>query len=103
MLVLSFAQLQKLATTLGFEKPFTFDMNLLHLVESLHDFTKRYAPHIIVKHLDQIHCAVEGQVVSTKLEQDSEIWRVRTAAHASVWWIQNPGKALEAYAASLLS
>lgn len=101
LLVLSFAQLQKLAVTLGFEKPFTFDMSLLHLVESLHDFTKRYAPHIIVKHLDQIHCAVDGQVVSTKLEKDPEIWRVKTAAHASVWWLQNPMKTLESISTSV--
>lgn len=102
LLVLSVAQLQKLATTLGFGKAFTYNMNILLFIESLHEFTKNYAPHIIIKHQDQIHCAVNGQVISAKSEKAPDIWRVRTAAHASVWWIQNPGKALEAYAASLL-
>lgn len=103
LLVLSFAQLQKLATAVGFDKPFTFDMDLLRLVEGLHAFTEMFTSHIIVKHLDQIHCAVNGQVVSTRLEQDVDIWRVKTATHAAVWWLQNPGRPLESFATSLTS
>lgn len=98
LLALSFAQLQKLATALGFEKAFTFDMDILRLTDTLHEFTQRFSPFIIVKHLDQIHTAVNGQVVSTKLAEDTEIWRVKTAAHTAVWWLQNPPKPLEALA-----
>lgn len=102
LLVLSFAQLQKLGMSVNFDRPFTFDMDLLRLVELLHEFTAKHKMYIVVKHLDQIHCAVNGQVISTKLEKDREIWRVKTAAYAAVWWIQNPAKPLEAYAVSLL-
>jgi ADP-dependent NAD(P)H-hydrate dehydratase / NAD(P)H-hydrate epimerase len=101
LLVLSFAQLQKLASGLGYERAFTFDMDVLRLVDTLHDFTKQFPFFIVLKHLDQLHCAVDGQIVSTKLQQDIEIWRVKTAAYASVWWLQNPTKPLEALATAL--
>jgi ADP-dependent NAD(P)H-hydrate dehydratase / NAD(P)H-hydrate epimerase len=98
LLVLSFAGLQKLAGQLGFDRAFTFDMDILRFVDALHGFTKTFGLHIVVKHLDQIYCAVNGRIISTKLEEDLEIWRVKTAAHASVWWLQNPSKPLEALA-----
>ncbi|MCA9331385.1 hypothetical protein KC968_00415 [Candidatus Saccharibacteria bacterium] len=56
----------------------------------------------MVKHLNQIHCAYNGQVISTKLSYDTDIWRVKTATHASVWWMQNPTKPLQAIATSLV-
>ncbi len=99
LLVLSFAQLQKLTSAAGHTKPFTFSMNILQLVEELHNFTTKYPIFLIIKHLDQIHCAAQGRVVSTPYDQ--EIWRVRTAAHAAVWWMQNPGKVLESLATAL--
>jgi hypothetical protein len=101
LLVLSFAQLQKLASKAGFTSAFTFDMDILRFVSTLHEFTQTYAPHIIVKHHDQMHCAVNGAVVSTKLAEDTDIWRVKTAAHASVWWLQSPSKPLESLATSI--
>jgi ADP-dependent NAD(P)H-hydrate dehydratase / NAD(P)H-hydrate epimerase len=96
LLVLSFAQLQKLAAALEFDRPFTFDMDLLRLVDTLHELTKKFRTYIVVKHLDQILCAVDGKIVSTRLVEDSEIWRVKTASHAAAWWMQNPSKPLEA-------
>lgn len=96
LLVLSFAQLQKLAQNLGFDKAFIFDMDVLRFVDTLHEFTEEFPLHIIVKHHAQIYCAVNGQIVSTKREDREEIWRVRTAAYASVWWMQNPTKPIEA-------
>lgn len=101
LLVLSFAQLQKLATSLGFEKAFTFDMDILRFVDMLHGFTEKFPFHIVVKHHAQIYCAVNGQIVSTKREDNEEIWRVKTAAHACVWWLQNPGKPLEAFTSAV--
>ncbi|HEY1836011.1 MAG TPA: hypothetical protein VGG13_04290 [Candidatus Saccharimonadales bacterium] len=94
--VISFAQLQKLAASAKFPRAFTFGMDLLHLVETLHEFTKKYQVNIVVKHLENILVANRGQVSTTKLEKDQEIWRVHTSAHASVWWLQNPAKPLEA-------
>ena len=102
LLALSFAQLQKLAGSAHFAVPFTFDMDLLHLVDALHELTTRHQLNIIVKHLDNIFSAARGQVSTTKLEEDVEIWRVRTAATASVWWLQNPAKAFEAITSAVL-
>jgi NAD(P)H-hydrate repair Nnr-like enzyme with NAD(P)H-hydrate dehydratase domain len=102
LLVLSFAQLQKLATSARFTSAFRFDMDFLRLVEALHEFTTRYQAAIIVKYLQNIFVAVGGQVSSTKLVEDQEIWRVKTAARASVWWLQNPSQTFEALTTSLV-
>lgn len=102
-LVISLAQLQKLVQNAGFEKPVTFDMSLIRLVEALHEFTALYKVNIIVKHLDQIVVACAGQVSTTHLNKDREIWRVQTAAFASVWWLQNSTKPFEALTTSLVS
>lgn len=103
LLVMSFAQLQKLAQKLGFATAFTFDMDVLRFVDTLHEFTKIHSMNIIVKHHAQIYCATKSQIVSTKLNQDLEIWRVKTAAHAAVWWLQNSSKPLEAYTTAVYS
>ncbi len=101
-LVLTIAQLQKIATNAKFTTAITFGMDLLQLVDVLHGFTEQYQASIIVKHLENIFVAVNGQVSTTKTTVDIEdSWRVATAAHASVWLLQNPGKAFEALTTSL--
>jgi len=95
-LVLSFAQLQKLATNAHFETAFTFDMDLLRLVDALHDFSQQHAANIVTKHLNNMLVAVDGEVSSTKFETAVQIWRVKTAASASVWWLQNPTQSFKA-------
>lgn len=102
-LALSFSQLQQLATSAHFTTPFTFDMDFLRLIDALHDFTTKHPTAIITKHLQNIFVAVNGQVSSTKLEEDIEIWRVQTAARAAVWRLQNPSKIFEALSTSLIS
>jgi ADP-dependent NAD(P)H-hydrate dehydratase / NAD(P)H-hydrate epimerase len=103
LLVISFAQLQKLASAARFTTAFTFDMDLIRLVEALHDFTERHPAAIMVKHLDNIFVAWGGKVSTTKLDEDREVWRVRAAAYAAVWWLQNPSKTLEALTTSLIA
>lgn len=95
-LVLSLAQLQRLAIAAKFDQPVTFGMGLVQLVEWLHAFTSRFACHIVVKHLDQILVAVNGEVSSTRLGKDMQVWRLKAASHAIVWWIQNRAKTFEA-------
>ncbi len=102
LLVLSFAQLQQLGTHAHFTKAFTFDMDLLRLIDQLHEFTTQHRLAIVVKHLENIIVAVEGQVSTTKLTTDRTPWRVRTAAHAAAWWLQNPSKPFEAISSSVL-
>ncbi len=101
LFVISIAQLQKLVTKVHFSTAITFDMDLLRLVDVLHEFTLKHQAGIIVKHLQTIFVAVHGEVSSTSLSQDLDIWRVKTAAHASVWWLQNPSKPFEALTTSL--
>lgn len=101
LLVLSFAQLQKLATNARFSSAITFEMDFLRLIDALHEFTLDHQATIIVKHLETIFVAAGGQVSTTKLSDDLEIWRVKIAAHASVWRLQNPSKNFEAITAAL--
>ncbi|MBA3758228.1 hypothetical protein H0X10_01175 [Candidatus Saccharibacteria bacterium] len=101
-LVLSLAQLQKLATALGFDQAFRLGMDLVQLVDTLHDFTAKYRLEIITKHLEVVVVSVGGEVSTSKLDQDKEIWRVSTAAQASTWRLQNPSKPFEALTTSLI-
>ena len=96
LLVLSLSQLQRLGIAAKFPRAVTFGMDLLHLVEWLHDFTTEHRVYLMVKHHNQLLVAVHGQVSSTRLAQNTPIWRVKTAAIASVWWMQNPSKPFEA-------
>jgi hypothetical protein len=96
LLVLSLSQLQRLGIAAKFPRAITFSMDLLHLVEWLHDFTTQHQCYLIVKHHNQVLVAVHGQVSSTRLTEDIPIWRTRAAAIASVWWMQNPSKPFEA-------
>lgn len=87
-LVISLGQLQKLATALGFAKPFTFKMDLLKLIEVLHEFTDDYPINIVVEHLSNVLVAVKGQISSTKIARNND-WGIRAASYASVCWLQN--------------
>lgn len=100
-LVISFAQLQKISTSSKFANAFLFDMDFLHLIENLHEFTTLNQPAIVVKHLSNIFAADNGEISSTKLEEDLEIWRVKAAARSAVWQIQNPSKVFEAITTAL--
>jgi len=95
-LVLSMSQLQRLGISARFTMAFTLGMDLIKLIEHLHEFTKRYQVSIVTKHLDTLVVAVAGQVSTTKLVEDCRIWRLKVAAYASVWALQNPSKPFEA-------
>lgn len=102
-LVLSLAQLQKLATALKFQTPFLLSMGMVLLVQALHSFTQAYPVTVVVKELDSIVVAHQGKVSSTKLIQDKEIWRVATAAQSATFWMQNPARAFESITSSLIA
>ncbi len=102
-LVLSFAQLQKLAVNAHFTTAFTFDMDFLRLIDALHEFTKQHQVNLVTKHLQNIFVAVNSEVSSTKLDEDMKVWRVQTASKAAVWWLQNEKTTFEALTASLIS
>lgn len=96
VLVISLAQLQKLGTQAKFTAAFTFDMDILRFVTALHDFTSIHKLGLVVKHLDSIFAAVDGQVSSTRLDTDVAVWQLATASHTAVWRAQNPDKPFDA-------
>lgn len=99
LLVTEFAQLQKLAASAHFPQAFTSDMDLLRLINNLHDLTDRYAASSIVQHLGNTIVAVGGQVSTTKVSPASLI---SIAASAAVWWLQNPAKPFEAISTAII-
>lgn len=95
--VLSIAQLQKLVKNAQSPVAVTYSMDLMHLVDLLHEFTTLHQLSIVVKHYDTILVAVQGKVSSTKTTSDMEApWRVSTASCVAVWWLQNSSKPFEA-------
>jgi ADP-dependent NAD(P)H-hydrate dehydratase / NAD(P)H-hydrate epimerase len=96
LLVLNFAQLQKLAVHAHFATAFTSSMDLLHFVTAMHEFTADHHAYLAVQHLGNLVIAVGGKVSTTKLPPDAPPQASKTAAHASVWWLQNPEKPFEA-------
>jgi NAD(P)H-hydrate repair Nnr-like enzyme with NAD(P)H-hydrate dehydratase domain len=92
LLVLALGQLRRLGGEAHFPRAFTSDMGLLPLVDALHEFTKRFSLSIITKYQDQFVVAVGGEVSTTTLKHELPVWRLKTAATASTWWLQNPTK-----------
>lgn len=104
VLVLSFSQLQKLAQTLHFPQAFTFSLDLMHLVENLHNLTNKYPElFLVTKYLDHFLVAGNGQVSSTLYEVNLPLWRVKAASHAATWIAQLPTKKFEALNCSLIT
>lgn len=99
--VASVAQVQKLAQQVRSTTPVTYGMDLLHMIDALHQLTTQRPGIIITKHLGIFVAAVNGQIITTKPVADPAVWRVATAAHAAVWWLQNPRKPLEALATAV--
>lgn len=96
LLVLSLSQLQHLGVAAKITKPARLGMDLLHLVQWLHDFTTQYKPFIITTHHDNIIVAVNGKISTTKLAAPPNHWRLKAATHASIWWLQNPSQPFKA-------
>lgn len=103
LLVISFAQLQKLFQGVYYPKILTFSMQLVQLVENLHKFTITYPVAIATLHNETLLLAHDGQVVTTKWENPMAIWRGTTAARAASYWLWNSDKPLEATTASVVS
>ena len=103
LLVVTMAQLQKLFANARKTEAITFDMDLLKLIEMLHNFTSSCPLSIFVKQHNHLIVASGGQVSTTETDlKDDDMWRVATAAQAAVWWLQNPDKTLEALTTAVL-
>jgi hypothetical protein len=99
---LSLSQLQRLAIATKYTEAITFSMDMIRLTEWLHKFTEAYPLFIITEHNEMMIVAVNGEVSTTRAAENTPIWRVRTAARASVWWLQNPSKPFEALTTAML-
>ena len=99
--VVSLAQLQKLFQAVYYPKTILFSLQLSTLVETLHKFTISYPVTIVVFHQNQLVVAHDGQVSTTAWEEVMMIWRGSVAAKASVYWLQNLSKPLEAITTSI--
>jgi hypothetical protein len=102
LLVVSFAQLQKLFQLVYYPKVLTFSMQLTSLIEAIHKFTITYPVCLTVLFKDQLLVASGGEVTSTPWDNPMAIWRGQTAAKAACYWLWNPSKPLESVSASIL-
>jgi len=98
-LVLSMPQLQKLGVAAKLPIAFTSNMQLLQLVEQLHDLSATHPANLIVLHDQTVVVASGGEVSTTMLDEPSLSY---IAAHAAVWWLQAPSQAFRALTTSLL-
>lgn len=103
LLIVSFAQLQKLFQSVYYPKMLTFSMQLAQLVDTLHKFTVTYPVTIAVLHKDHIVVAHDGQVTTTPWNNAMAIWRGSVATTAACYWLWHQHKPLEAVTASLVS
>lgn len=102
ILVVSFAQLQKLFQSVYYPKILTFSMQLLQLVEAMHKFTITYPCTIAVLHHDTFVVAHAGRVITTPWDNPMMIWRGVTAARAATYLMWTPKQPLEAITTSLM-
>lgn len=103
ILVLSFAQLQKLFQEVYYPKVLTFSMQLMQLVEAVHKFTITYPVTLVVLHKDTLVVAHGGEVTTTAWENPMAIWRGTTATRVACYLMWTPKQPLEATTTSLLA
>lgn len=94
LLVLDFAQTQKLLINSHFPRALTSTMDLIHVVDILHEYSSSHPIHLIMEHEGVITAAVGGQVSTTHAAKAPN--QTQLASHAAVWWLQNANKPLEA-------
>ncbi len=100
LLVMSFAQLQKVVAGVYYPKILTFNMQLLQLVEILHKFTITYPCTIMTLHKETLILAHGGKVVSQEWKESMAIWRGSVATRAACYWLWSDDP-LKASAASI--
>lgn len=99
-------QLQKLATGTHYTKAITTNMDIIRLVEVVHEFQALHSAHLITHQLGTTFIAA-GERISTTAVRDNEDppagrSQVPTAAAAAVFWMQNTLKPFEALTTSVL-
>jgi len=103
LLIVSFAQLQKLFQAVYYPKVLTFSMQLTTLVEALHKFTITYPISVAVLHRDTLIVASNGEVVTTPWDAPMLIWRGSVAAKAAAYWLWNPSNPVGAVSTAIIA
>lgn len=101
IIIVSFAQLQKLFQAVYYPKMLTFSMQLMQLVETLHKFTITYSCTVMTLHQDQLVIAHNGHIVTQEWGDASALWSGETAARASSYWLWNLSQPFESTVASI--
>lgn len=101
LIVGSFAQTQKLATSSDSAIPLQFADGIVRTVAAMEQWSSKIVATILTRKNEDYYLAKSGRVITSKASTEKS-WRVQTAAKASVWWQQNIQMQLEAVASSLL-
>ncbi len=102
VLVVTFAQLQKLFQAVYYPRTLLFSMQLTNVVDALHKFTITYPATIVVFHQNQLIVAKDGQITTTPWENPMLIWRGSVAAKAATYATQFPNQLFPAITTALL-
>jgi ADP-dependent NAD(P)H-hydrate dehydratase / NAD(P)H-hydrate epimerase len=102
VLVVSFAQLQKIFQAVYYPKVLTLSMQLSLLIEALHKFTITYACTVVTYHSDNLIIAHEGKIVTTPWTNTMALWRGSVATKAACYLLWTPNRVLESITASFI-
>lgn len=95
-LVLDFSQLQKLGKSLKLPFAFTSNLPLATMVENLYSLNSAFPLNLVLLQ-DNIYFVVsDGEVSTTKANQNKPTQLIEIATKISVWCLQNPSKIFEA-------
>ena len=110
-IIASFAQLQKIFSTVFYPKILTFSMQLSNLVDNLHKFTLTYPAEIITFHNENLVVSKSGEVFSNSTSAQISrgkispirIWSGEIPARIAVWQTWSPAKTAQAAITSVVS
>lgn len=100
LIVAGFGQLQKIISKVQPNLLLKHDMNLHELVGILSDWSSTINTGILTEHQGYYIVAVGGKVSTTPAKNTSS-WQVPLAAHAAVWYLQQPAKPFESITTSI--
>lgn len=100
-IIASFAQLQKIFSSVFYPKVLTFSLQLANFVEIIHKFTLTYPCLVAVFHAENLIFAQNGKVVSnpasSRIAKFSplSLWSGQTPTEVAVWQMWSASKKLE--------
>ena len=95
-LVVSLAQLQKLARAVYYPRVITFSQGVRQVAETLHKFTITYSATIVLFHNGNLLVAQGGRVISQEFDEAMRVWNGELPTRAAAWqvWQSDPVKAI---------